>query len=406
MFDGAPLLDDLLLDVATTIELSDRDRRVANTRYRELKRHLERPTSVLARLLAQPGSLIYPQGSAATGTTIVGGERDDRFDLDAIVECRVPLDWSPGKVLDQLHIALQGFPDVHEIERCTRCVQLRFAFMHLDVTVLDPAAEPRQPRGGEIFHAPESGLSYRAFANPYGFALWFRSRMEENVEFQKAILARRLAAGVDRLVGKAAEQEDLPEIIPPRADTQRVVALKLLKRFTKGRFEKRDVRVPPSIYLAYFAATGFELDSGLCAQLEDLAQRLEDDLCSNIRAATTPDHRVNGDRLNDRWPANASDMTLYADDLEYLRRQLSRARTSVFADVRKIFADLFGEGVGARSADLFLKRAESADAASTRVATGSGAVVSAASVAAPAIQRVTRPVPTHAFHSSVLRTRR
>lgn len=113
---------------------------------------------------------IYAQGSRAIGATIVHGAADDRFDLDAILEFSPPREWAPQKVLNELYLAFQGFPDVKSIVRCTRCVQLQFAFMHLDVTPMDPAADPRPERAGDIYHSPDNGADERIPVNPYGFA--------------------------------------------------------------------------------------------------------------------------------------------------------------------------------------------------------------------------------------------
>lgn len=101
-FETSPNLDDLLLDIATVIELSDNDRRVAESCYRHLRQHLERPSSPLREYLDDDESRIYAQGSMAIGTTIISGTDDDRFDLDAIVELCVPSQWSPTEVIGKL----------------------------------------------------------------------------------------------------------------------------------------------------------------------------------------------------------------------------------------------------------------------------------------------------------------
>src|SRR4051812_42232737 len=134
-FRQTAALDEVLLDVAALIELSPRDRRIAENRYRLLKKQLEREKSPLAPYLVDGVSLIYAQGSIATSTTIVSGTEDDRFDVDAIVEIDVPVDWDESRALDELEEALQGFPGAVSIVRCTRCVQLQFPFMHIDVTI-------------------------------------------------------------------------------------------------------------------------------------------------------------------------------------------------------------------------------------------------------------------------------
>ena len=109
-------VNEILLDVASIIELSPTDRRLAENRYRKLKQYLERDTSALKPYLNDGDSVIYAQGSIATGTTIVSGTEDDRFDLDAIVELIVPADWSDKRALDVLYDSLDGFPGSVGIE--------------------------------------------------------------------------------------------------------------------------------------------------------------------------------------------------------------------------------------------------------------------------------------------------
>ena len=401
-----PMLDELLLDVATTIELSDHDRRVAEGRYRQLKKHLERSSSPLAPYLEDGVSLIYPQGSAATATTVVSGTDDERFDLDAIVDFVVPPTWTPRQTLEILHEALLGFPGVKEIELCTRCVQLRFAFMHLDVTPLDQDVPLRAPRTGDICHAPTEGASLRIRANPFGFGEWFRDQMGANPAFGEALRKQRELYGVNRLenVGstKAAEQDDLPDMIPPRLDTQRVVALKLLKRFVKLRYEHRDVRVPPSIYLAFFAGHASESEFGLFAQLLELSRAIGQDLGRHLSAGTHPDHRnpaLGEDRINDRWPERASDMRLFAEDLRHFENALDAASTEDFEGIATILKELFGERVRERAVSAYLKRqtTDSSLGGSRHVA-GVGTSLGASAVAAPAVARATRRTPDHAFH--------
>jgi hypothetical protein len=162
-------MDDILLDIATTIELSPADFRITESRYRKLKIHLEQPSSALAPHLNDGPSLIYAQGSVATSTAIISGIDDDRFDVDAIVEMNIPAHWSEHYALDMLEGALQGFPGVIKILRCTRCIQLQFAFMHMDVTLMDRSKHIAIARAGEILHAPDEGPSSRIPANPWGF---------------------------------------------------------------------------------------------------------------------------------------------------------------------------------------------------------------------------------------------
>jgi hypothetical protein len=400
----SPGLDDLLLDVATVIELSDHDRTVADSRFRRLKVHLERPSSPLRQYLLNGTSLIYAQGSVAIGATIVSGTDDDRFDLDALVEMEVPRYWSNDEALDQLFVALQGFPGALKVVRCTRCVQIQFAFMHMDVTILDPAADPRQARVGEIFHSPDNGEAYRVPSNPYGFAQWYRSNVQYPVEtFLSELQGRRRIYGVDRLgLGQVekAEQENLPPIIPPRLDAQQVIALKLGKRFLNIRYENRKLKRPPSIYLTKLSQICGYSTSGLTSQLETMARKIKSEMDESTRMNWGPDERnptYLADRLNDRWPISQTDRAQLALDMHVLLTELQAAKLAEFKEVREILARLFGERVSTRSLEVFMNRMDQGGGRrSLQFERGTGAVIPSAKLVAPAVVRSV--IPRHNFH--------
>lgn len=404
--ETAPGLDDLLLDVATVIELSNHDREVADNRYRRLKTHLERPTSPLRQYILSETSLIYAQGSMAIGATIVSGTDDDRFDVDALVEMDVPAHWSDDEALDQLFDALQGFPGVQKIVRCSRCVQLQFAFMHMDVTIMDPETEPRVERVGEIFHSPDNGNSYRVPSNPFGFAQWYRENVAVPSQgFINELQERRRSYGVDRLgldLAEKAEQEKLPDSLPPRLDGQQVVALKLMKRFLKRRYEDRDLKLPPSIYLTKLSQTcGYE-PGGLTAQLERFAVKVKAEMEAAYHDNRGPDERnprYEPDRLNDRWPTSQVDRKTLANDMEVLLNNLKVAREAEFKDVARILAKLFGERVSTRTVENFMKRRDQRlERKSAHYERGTGAVIASTALAAPAVARTASPTPRHNFH--------
>jgi hypothetical protein len=347
-------LDDLLLDIATSIEPSDADRRIIDKRYRELKTHLERPNSPLSGYLLEDESRIYAQGSISISATIISGDKGDRFDVDAMVEFDVPTDWPEGKALDVLFEALQGFPGAEKVVRNTRCVTVHFSFMHMDVTIMDPQQEPRTERVGEIFHSPESGASYRVPANPYGFSNWFRRSVffQEGADsFAEQVSKRRLESFIDRLQTpetRAADQDKLPPLIPPRMDSQQVVALKLMKRILNVEYEKKKVRKPPSIYTTKKAVDcGFET-SGLTAQLERLAICIRNEMSTAIAVCSGPDERNPmhfADRINDRWPKTQEDRQVFQLVMEKVLKLLDRAKTSDFSEIAKSMSEFFGETV-------------------------------------------------------------
>lgn len=416
-FQQTDALDEILLDVAALIELSPRDRRVAENRYRLLKQHLERTVSPLAMYLADGLSLIYAQGSIATSTTIVSGTNDDRFDVDAIVEIDVPNDWDDSRALALLEEALQGFPGALKIVRHTRCVQLQFPFMHMDVTIMDRRAKIAVERAGEIFHVPDTGDALRVPSNPWGFTGWFRSQVGAGQqEFAEVLRRHRVAVAknrltfideIERLVVAKAEQVDLPPVIPSAIDAQEAVALKLLKRFLNLRYERLPVKRPPSIYLTKRAGDVGYVPQGLTAQLFHLADTTAKIMRHHIAAGTWP-REVNPsympDRINDRWPAaeasGVKDMKLLAEQLEFLTDSLEQMAMAPLDDIARMIDALFGERIGREQREVLARRYDRRAAATPVFAVPRTGAIAAPTNITPRAQA--REVPHHNFHPIII----
>jgi len=405
-----PNFDDFLLDIATSLELSDHDRNLVEGRYRRLKEHLERPASPLKDHLVGGESRIYAQGSIAIGATIVSGEKDDRFDLDAMVEINVPSGWDENKALDELYKTLLGFPDVKSIERCTRCVQMQFATMHIDVTIMDPYAEPRSEREGEIFHSPDSREGYRVAANPFGFSDWFRQTVGARgiiAGFSDTLTERRVQNALNRIEIRAAEQDDLPPILPARFDAQEVIALKLLKRFLNVKYANRDLKKPPSVYVSKLAAICGRAPHGLAAQLDLLAKYISGQMNTAIAAAAGPDERnpvFDPDRLNDRWPTSQTDRITLRNDMNELVEQLETARRGTINEIFSTFGKLFGETIGRKAATRLAEREDNRDGSTTsRFIKETGTILASTAIASPAVAQKFATVPKHNFHFEILK---
>lgn len=409
-------LDSVLLDIATQIEPSPSDQRIADNRYRKLKEHLERPGSAMAPYLKDGIHLIYAQGSMATSTTILSGIDDDRFDVDAIVEMDVPPNWTEHDALRVLEEALQGFPGVIKIVRCTRCIQLQFAFMHMDVTIMDRTKRLTIARAGEIMHAADDGSGAKIPSNPWGFTAWFRSSVTmEQAAFAEELRKRRVLQSKSRLQPidwreqalAKAEQIDLPPMIPSHLDAQEAVALKLLKRNIYRRYEKLTIKRPPSIYLAKRAGSVGYVPQGLSAQLIVLSESTAEIMRGHIATHTRPQElnpSYAADRINDRWPAKDAsgtrDMETFAECLEHLARRLRELARAPLSEIVDGMSELFGERVGAEVRNILKKRFD------TRDGTAANLVQSATgNIKSPAIVRATqdvRPVPQHKFHSMII----
>lgn len=416
-FRQTDTIDEVLLDIAALIELSPRDRRVAENRYRRLKTHLERPGNPLAIYLVDGQSLIYAQGSIATSTTILSGTEDDRFDVDAVVEIDVPADWDNSRALDVLEQALQAFPGAIRIVRCTRCVQLQFPFMHMDVTILDRRARLAIARAGEIFHSPDSGPASRVPSNPWGFTGWFRGKVgigqalfTEQLRRHRDALSRSRLQILDedegRVVAKA-DQHDLPPVIPSALDAQEAVALKLLKRFLNLRYEDSPLPRPPSIYLTKRAGDMGYCPQGLSVQLYALADSTAAILRRHLAEGTRPQEEnpsYRPDRINDRWPRagaqGLSDMRTLSEQLEHLADRLNHMASASLFEIAKTIDELFGERIGKAHRDALAARYDRRNStAPVLSAPRTGAIYAPAIVAAP--ERL-REVPRHNFHPFVL----
>lgn len=404
--DGAsPNLDALLIATVLELELSDRDNRVADKRYQFIPEHLQRPHSPVRHLM--DGARVYAQGSRAIGATIVdGASEDDRFDLDAVLELPRPMDWTGATVLDRLFDAFQGFPDARNVERCTRCIQIQFAFMHLDITPMDPAPEPRLERVGQIYHSPDEGGVQYFDVNPFGFADWFQGTVAmPSRQFVEHVRLTRESVGVrDRFatVFADADIDDLPTSTNPLRDAPQVLALKLLKRYRNLRYADRAQKRPISVYLSKVAAQVPLAQAGLCAQLEALAAELIRRIDEALLTRERPDERNPAfpkESFNDRWPSDVTDLTVFRGDLEHLTKELARARRSEFSEIRKIFDALFGETVGERAAKAYAASVAGRTGDRPSYQPGRGFVAAPALVApsGSAMSRTSR-APGHHFH--------
>lgn len=370
-------LDDILVALATLLELTDQDRKIAESRYERLKNHLSREGCEFAELLEQENSLIYAQGSMAISTTILSGTDDDRFDVDAVVEIAVPSDWTSKQVLDKLYDALESFPYKISIERCTRCVQLQFANMHMDVTIIDNRENISGERPGKIFHSPDSGDSYSVPSNPWGFTAWFRNSLvqdqpqfKDKLESKRQMITSSLLRVSDQemIFLKEAEQEKLPPIIPARVDSQEAVSLKLLKRFINLHYEDIDAKRPPSIYLTKKAIDCGYSSSGLTAQLYRLANHISGELQVHINRCTRLEERNPSyfpDIITDRWPrvGTDGDMDLQTtiDKMELLKAQLIAVSTMPISEAKTVLSELFGERITERMLQQLIGAVDSSD---------------------------------------------
>lgn len=341
-------IDFLLADVAVRVQLSATHHALAVGRYSTMNRWIERAGSPLEDRV----EIFYPQGSMAIGATVASKLEHDEFDIDLIAQIDLPADTAPSGVLDVLEAAIRGEPGSRYYdmtERCTRCVQVKFADgMHLDVTPMVRLPHLIE-RCGFIFHARNRHAAVddrRIIANPWGFAQWFAARTPADQAFALAFDARA-AAYEATIVFDEAEVEPVPDHCPAHEKSMAVVALQLLKRWRNVQYELRDGRRPPSVLLAKFVADNANRTRTLSEELLHQAQQLKstfEQAKSRGELLVVLNPACESDVFTDRWPGSLRAQNEFTNDLTELVAKLEQLRGDCdLSTMQRTLIELFGE---------------------------------------------------------------
>lgn len=325
------LAERMLKSVAVKVELPPSKHRLACERKKAVERHLERPESPLAGLV----TIFYQQGSMAIGATIRAKRREDGYDIDIVVELRLPRDTPPARVLDLLYEAIRGEPgsqyyDV--VERQTRCVTIHYADgMHLDLTP-SILVEPLNPRKSIIFHAkPEEPryMDQRVPTNSHAFAAEFNDLCPLDLAFADEYRELALMSERRMAVAKGESEEVPPHSTEVGGKSVTVVALQLFKRFRVLRYRPRPGRMPPSVMLSCLALEVARPGRTIGEALQETAAYIEQRLRAAQDAGCLIDvrnPRDSEDCFTDRWPATLEDQRRFMDDLVWFQQRLAVVR--------------------------------------------------------------------------------
>lgn len=254
--DRLGALDFLLAEVVFALQLTETQIARMESAYKALGAWLEHPDSPLA--IYRP-LLVYPQGSAAIGTTVhplIRGE----FDLDFVLEVA----FFPGTPMELYELVVKRLEQHRTyagmIERKRRCVRILYADgFHADVMAGRTAVLVAVP--GSIEIPDRKTPTLWKDSNPRGFAAWFIGRSRE---------ATRM-----RFIAKALP---LPSNWDAQAKTvlQRIVQLG--KRGRDVAFGEQDM-APRSIVLTTLEATVYRgqlsVYEALVGALDEIAAMIE-----------------------------------------------------------------------------------------------------------------------------------
>jgi len=301
-------IDILLADIAVRIQLTPTDYLAAVEHYRVMGEWIDRPESPLHGLVDE----FYPQGGFATGSTVAAHSDRSDFDLDAMARIRWPRTIVPEVALATQHYAIVGDlgSRYHEkAERKTRCTQIGYDRMHLDVT---PSILllylPKKT--SLIFHSKPSDPSVAQqtlYANPFGLAEWFNARVVVDEAFARFFEDRSLGHDRLRLALAKADTAVVPVQMPAFRKSRQVICLQLIKRWRNVTYERnhKGKRLPPSVLLTYYiglhTGTPRSLIDELIFQVEAILAIVEEAVALQ-RLVLARNPCCEQDVLTDRWP--------------------------------------------------------------------------------------------------------
>ena len=393
--------DVLLADVAIRIQLSPTDYITATEHYEAMAAWIDRPGSPLRGRVIE----FYPQGGFSTGSTVAGHSDEAEFDLDGMAA----IDWDqfvdPEYALGTLHNAIaaeKGSRYYDKAERKTRCTQVQYARMHLDLTpsVLITA---RERKTSWIFHSKPSDPSVRKtrlLANPFGLAEWFNSRTRADVAFGSFFERASLNFARETLT-MHADAAPVPQQLPAYRKSRQVICLQLIKRWRNIVYDRRHrgLRLPPSVLLTFYV--GLNAGAGR-SLLDELIHQVES-IIAVIEAAVGVGRLVQAwnpacpeDELTDRWPASPADQMIFLKELRDFSSKLGRLKAGLpLHEMSLILEGLFGEMPARDAVAAYGQRQVNDNAAGSGLyIPGRGAVPALGSLAAPsAAKAIPRSTP-------------
>ena len=164
-------LDDLLRRICSNLQLSDKQRKLAELRYHAVGTWLSDDKGFLSA--AKPN--IYPQGSLSIGTTVRPILLNE-FDLDLVCELDLPAaEYAPNVIIDAVERRIKEHGVYRGLVRRkkSRCARLDYeGEFHLDIV---PAC-PDQLKGNGAIRIPDRDLREWLPSNPKGYVSWFDAR--------------------------------------------------------------------------------------------------------------------------------------------------------------------------------------------------------------------------------------
>lgn len=356
-------LDDILVRICILLQLTETQYEDAEQHYLSVAEWLGAPASPITALRPE----IYPQGSLRIGTTVRPWGREE-YDLDLVLWLALYHNANPIEVLNLVERRLRDHGIYAPmVERKNRCIRLNFTKQfHLDIL----PARPDLRFGGTHVLVPDRAAADWKESNPKGYAGWFESRGELQVE-----------------VAKRAAVEPLPP--PEGAEDKNTLQLsvQLLKRGRDIRFARTPDLAPISIVLTTLAGENYAGELHPIQALHAIVQRIMASIPSTGRLVVCNPANPHED-LSERWDENPEAYRSFVSWMIELERDLAALQNVGVPDASRRLEKLFGDAAprALRSqAEAFEKARRSNQLGVTRT----GAITTAVSSGIVSVKRNT-----------------
>lgn len=303
----------------------------ATRRYKSVGEWLSREASTLKDLSPE----VYVQGSFRLGTPIRPINEEEHYDLDLVCQ----LDTSKSKVTQQelkhllghemqLYAVHHGMRDVSESRRCWTLDYAESAQFHLDAlpAIPDAARKRTQLESRSLSTAwvetaiAITDIEHPRYAtkteewphsNPKGYTNWFRSRMKEAFDKQRAAMALEARANV----------EDVPSY---RVKTPLQQAVQILKRHRDMRFSADPENKPISIIITTLAGLSYRGESNVAYALQAILAAMDNYIEDRGGITWIPNPTDPEENFADRWATHPRRKQSFFDWLEVARNDFLR----------------------------------------------------------------------------------
>lgn len=356
--------EEMLEDLAESLEISDHRYEQAEKRYKSLGDWLNRPESTIRQYDPQ----IHVQGSFGLGTVTPPLTDSDEYDVDAVCEFRrlTKREKSQAELKALLEVEMRSYASRHnmnkpleEHRRCWRQPYADEAQFHIDVT-------PAVLSGAELIamlkaRGLDTTLAYTSVSitdnrhpryyvistdwqrsNPRGYLKWFLNRMAAVYDKRKALLLQK---------GVRAGTEPIPDY---RIRTPLQQAIMILKRHRDIMFASSSDDKPISIILTTLAAHSYEgeekISDALFAILSKMDRFIDRGADGSYIICNPSDPLEN---FADKWKEHPERAQAFA---AWLERARSDFATIAALSNKQLIADYLAKGVGNKVADKVRER--------------------------------------------------